>query len=86
MPTAAWRWSGAGSTSYAGVTAPKSAARRPAMIDTKVLAGKLALVTGASRGIGLAAAQALAQAGANVILAARASDRDRHSQLLERVV
>jgi short-subunit dehydrogenase len=33
--------------------------------------GKLALVTGASRGIGAAIAQALAQAGAHVILAAR---------------
>jgi 3-oxoacyl-[acyl-carrier protein] reductase len=35
------------------------------------LAGKVAIVTGASRGIGAAAAQALAEAGASVILAAR---------------
>jgi NAD(P)-dependent dehydrogenase (short-subunit alcohol dehydrogenase family) len=35
------------------------------------LAGKLALVTGASRGIGAAAAEALATAGAHVILVAR---------------
>jgi NAD(P)-dependent dehydrogenase (short-subunit alcohol dehydrogenase family) len=35
------------------------------------LTGKVAIVTGASRGIGVAAAQALAQAGAAVVLAAR---------------
>jgi NAD(P)-dependent dehydrogenase (short-subunit alcohol dehydrogenase family) len=41
------------------------------MTDSKPLAGKLALVTGASRGIGAAAAQAFAAAGAHVILVAR---------------
>lgn len=35
------------------------------------LAGKVAIVTGASRGIGAAAAQVLAEAGASVVLAAR---------------
>jgi len=35
------------------------------------LAGKVAIVLGASRGIGAAAARALAQAGATVVLAAR---------------
>src|ERR1700749_3555737 len=39
------------------------------------LDGKKALVTGASRGIGFAAAAALAQAGAKVLLASR-SDAD----------
>src|SRR5215212_2295826 len=41
------------------------------MTDSKPLAGKLALVTGASRGIGAANAEAFAQAGAHVVLVAR---------------
>lgn len=40
-------------------------------MSAKALEGKLALVTGASRGIGAATAEALASAGAHVVLTAR---------------
>src|SRR5947209_3149497 len=44
------------------------------MSDSQPFSGRLALVTGASRGIGAAIAEALAAAGAHVILVARSSD------------
>lgn len=51
--------------------------------DIFSLAGKTALVAGASRGIGLAIAQGLAAAGANTILAARSMDKlEQHAREL----
>jgi NAD(P)-dependent dehydrogenase (short-subunit alcohol dehydrogenase family) len=44
------------------------------MPNSKLLEGQVAIITGAGRGIGRAAALALAQAGAAVVLAARSAD------------
>ncbi|MEL0001405.1 MAG: SDR family NAD(P)-dependent oxidoreductase, partial [Rhodospirillales bacterium] len=41
------------------------------MSDKKPLAGRVALVAGASRGLGAATAEALAKSGAEVLLVAR---------------
>ncbi|MCB2063817.1 MAG: SDR family NAD(P)-dependent oxidoreductase, partial [Novosphingobium sp.] len=45
------------------------------MDSTQELAGKVAVVTGASRGIGRAIATRLASAGAHVVLAARSVEK-----------
>jgi NAD(P)-dependent dehydrogenase (short-subunit alcohol dehydrogenase family) len=44
------------------------------MIDSFDLSGKLALITGAGRGIGEGCALALARAGADVVLVSRSAD------------
>ena len=44
------------------------------ILDDFRLTGQTAIVTGSSRGLGLAMATALAEAGANVVLAARSAD------------
>lgn len=50
---------------------------------TRDLAGRVAIVTGASRGIGFAAAEALGQAGADLLLVARRPDvlEEAHDRL-----
>lgn len=45
------------------------------ILDRFKVAGKVAIVTGAGRGIGAASAVALAEAGADVVLAARSADQ-----------
>jgi 3-oxoacyl-[acyl-carrier protein] reductase len=47
-------------------------------MNTKKLAGKVALMTGGSRGIGAATARALADDGADVVIAFLASPGDSY--------
>ena len=50
-----------------------SVARVVEEMDSPILSGRTAVITGASRGIGAAIARALAEAGANVVLFAKSS-------------
>jgi NAD(P)-dependent dehydrogenase (short-subunit alcohol dehydrogenase family) len=70
------------SSSTDGSSAP-APGPQPAGDREHWLAGRVAVVTGASRGIGAATAEALAAAGAHVVLAAR--DRDALGAVAERI-
>src|SRR5260370_34912551 len=76
MPKGIWTWNGVWMLTNSSTAASSARTPGPQSVADPGhwLAGRLAVVTGASRGIGAATARALAGAGAHVVLAARDHD------------
>src|SRR5260221_13624617 len=76
MPKGIWTWNGVWMHTNSSPAASSARTPGPQSVADPGhwLAGRLAVVTGASRGMGAAAAGALAGAGAHVVLAARDHD------------
>src|SRR5690349_13812193 len=85
MPNAAWISRGASTLTNSSTGAWRASVPGPRSVAEAGhwLAGRLALVTGASRGIGAATAEAIAAAGARVVLAAR--DRAALDAVVDRI-
>src|SRR6266540_7051567 len=85
MPNATWISRGAWklTNSSTGASSASVPGPQPVAEERHWLAGRSALVTGASRGIGAATAEAIAAAGAHVVLAAR--DREALDGVARRI-
>src|SRR6187551_392007 len=85
MPNATLIWSGVSTltNSCTGELSALVPGARSVVESRHWLAGRLAVVTGASRGIGAATAEAMAAAGAHVVLAAR--DREALDDIAARI-